>query len=372
MQAALSQAIHQDLEASLETQDITVEVALDAGAAGAAKTVLAECAERLSSQGRVRIVIGGDVPDSDLAALRNALWPELHVTRAYRSRRGRAIERIDVDGRKSLDGPVADRDLAVVLALRRVTAMSPSFTQQKFDQKASGWNGDPGSPGYGHFRWMRRLLSDLGRPLHGERVLDAGSGAGWVGVEAGLKAQLSRLAAFDPSPEMVRFVEQNAKANGLEIDARVGFVEDPPFAEEFDLVYNSGVISFAPDASRFLAGLDRVVRPGGRLIIGDLNPNSAGFARRRREKPVLPNRELNGMPREAIEAALTEKGYRVDFRALYQLTWPIPEIAHKSRSHLVNGALLGLNKVATAFDRAIGSPFESLFDSWIVGATKAR
>lgn len=368
------QALHSTIDLDLGVPglatDLTIPVSLAGGPAAAAKVVLERCAAELPREGRVRIEIEGAAGDASLAALRNELWPELHVTRAYRCRRGEPIERIEVDARTRLAERIADRDAGVLLALRRSTAMSPSFTQEKFDKKAKGWNGEPGSPGYGHFRWMRRLLSDLGPPRDGERVLDAGSGAGWVGIEAGRKAKLARLAAFDPSPEMVKLVMQNARDNGLEIDARVGFVEDPPFEEEFDLVYNSGVISFSPDPKPYLDGLDRVIRRGGRLVIGDLNPRSSGFARRRAEKPVLPNRELNGVPRERIESWLVARGYRVDFRAFYQLTWPIPELAHRANSHPVSALLLGLNRAATALDRALGSRFESLFDSWIVGATK--
>lgn len=368
---ALHSTIDHDLGVTPPTADLPIPVSLSFGPASAAKAVLEVCARSLEKDGRARIEIEGTASDAELAALRNALWPEMHVTRVYRSVRGKPVERIEVDTRRRLDDRIADRDACVLLALRRLTAMSPSFTQEKFDKKASGWNGEPGSPGYGHFRWMRRLLSDLAPPRDGDRVLDAGSGAGWVGVEAGKKAKLARLAAFDPSPEMVKFVVQNARDNGLEIDARVGFVEDPPFREEFDLVFNSGVISFAPDPRPFLDGLDRVIRSGGRLVIGDLNPRSSGFARRRREKPVVPNRELNGVSREQIEAWLVARGYRLDFHAYYQLTWPIPEIAHRANSHLVSGLMLGLNRAATVLDKALGSPFRSVFDSWIVGATKA-
>jgi SAM-dependent methyltransferase len=369
----LQSALLDDLRnpSATPASDLFVEVDLAAGVESAKERILAACASGLSQDREARAILVGSVPNDEasLAALRNALWPVLHVNRVYRSRQGRPIERIEVESRRTLDGTSADHDGFVLVALRRLTAMSPTFTQEKFDRKASGWNGHPGSPGYGHFRWMRRLLSDLSPPRAGERVLDAGSGAGWVGIEAGKKAKLARLAAFDPSSEMVKFVVQNARDNGLEIDARVGFVEEPPFQEQFDLVYNSGVISFAPEPQRFLDGIDRVVKKGGRLVIGDLNPNSSGFARRRREKAVLPNRELNGVSRDRICEWLTARGYTVEFKRFYQLTWPIPEIAHRS-GHFVCACLLGLNRAATAIDGLLGSPLESLFDSWIVGATR--
>jgi SAM-dependent methyltransferase len=318
---------------------------------------------------RAFVVLDAVAGDEDLAALRNAAWPTLHVSRILRGVRGAPLERIDVDGRRRLTS-IASRDGCVLAVVRRATAMSKTFTQQKFDAKAAGWNGFPGTPSYGHFRWMRRLLSDLAPPAPFDAVLDAGSGAGWVGIEAGRKQPLSRLAAFDPSSEMARFVRENAEDCRLEVDARVGFVEDPPFEETFDTVYNSGVISFAPDPTRFLDGLDRVVKPGGRLVIGDLNPLSWGFARRRRMRPVLPTRELSGVKREWVVAELARRGYEVESVHYYQLTWPIPEIIHRSQSRLVQALLLAANRIAVALDGAFGSPGHPLFDSWIVVARR--
>jgi 16S rRNA G1207 methylase RsmC len=64
------------------------------------------------------------------------------------------------------------------------------------------------------------------------RILDFGCGAGWVGIEAALAAGASRveLCAFDPSPQMVKLAEENARASGIaRFAARTGFGEDPPF-----------------------------------------------------------------------------------------------------------------------------------------------
>lgn len=355
----------------LDAPDGERMLAVDAGDAAPDDAALAErvlaTAGSLAPDGRM-MLSGRRVPSHrELASLRNRLWPALHFGRVYRAERGRQVERTDVDGSTKLDS-VSDRDGFAVVMMRRELAMSPQTTQQKFDRKASSWNGEPGSPSYGHFRWMRRLLAELGRVMPGETVLDAGSGAGWVGIEAARKG--ARLSAFDPSPEMVRFVAKNAADLGLAVDARVGFCEDPPFEGGFDLVLNSGVISFAPDAERFLDGIDRMVKPGGRLVIGDLNPLSAGFARRRGQRLVVPCRELNGIPRAEVARRLEQRGYRVDFVRYYQITWPVPEIAHRTANRAVAWLLLQANRAASAIDAALGSPAAGLFDSWIIGATK--
>jgi SAM-dependent methyltransferase len=201
-------------------------------------------------------------------------------------------------------------------------------------------------------------------------VLDAGCGAGWVGIEAALAGAMA--SAFDPSPAMVEIAKRNAESCGVDLDARVGFVEDVPFERPFDVVLNSGVISFAPDADVFLRRLDALVESGGLLVIGDLNPLSRGF-RRRRRRPLLPARELNGLPRPLVESLLGDLGYTVEGRWYYQITFPLPEFMALSEQRMKGfgcGLSLLLNRSATAVDHAAGSRLRQQFDSWIVRARK--
>jgi len=322
----------------------------------------------LTERGLALLVGSGRASDEQLCGLRNRIWPALHIQRVYRLRSGESIRRIDVTGVTKLEAK-ADHDGFVIACRRRAAAMAPDVTKEKFDAKAAGWNGYPGTPQYGHYRWMRRLLAILGRPTRGTVTMDAGSGAGWVGIEAALRGAV--LSSFDPSPEMVKFVESNAKENGVPVTARVGFCEDPPFDEDYELVLNSGVISFSPDPERFMNGIDRLVRNGGRLVIGDLNPRSRGFSRRRKHRLIIPVRELNGLTREDVIARLEMRGYTIEGRRYYQLTWPIPELGHRTKSHFVGWCLLQLNRALSSIDAMLGSPFAGLFDSWIIVARKS-
>jgi len=354
---------------------------LDADQAGASLTTY-DCASRspakicaeildaarsLSADGRMLIVGSSTASMDQLCRLRDGLWPDLHVVRVYRWFDAGGIERIDVGGRRNL-GSTADGSGFAVAALRRTFAMSPDVTTEKFDKNATGWNGDPGSPNYGHFRWMRRLIAACAKVRPGEAALDAGCGAGWVGIEAARMG--ARVSLFDPSPAMVRIVEENARQQGVQVVAKVGFVEHPPFDGPFDLVLDSGVISFAPDPEAFLDGLDRMVAPGGRLVIGDLNPLSAGMRRRRREQVTLPVRELNGLPREDVAERLCRRGYTISWGRYYQITSPVPELMHRYPSRLLCGTLLALNRFASAVDAACGAQMAPLFDSWILAARK--
>lgn len=356
----------QDLELAdheIEVREIADPSALTGAMLGAERTRL--------------LVLLGEVPDLELARLRDRLWPHAHVTAVYRVAADGAVKRQALAKNLALDGRVTGDTARTLLYVRsRADALGRSTTVAKFDANAAGWNGVPGSPTYGHFRWMRRLLALVakpalaGKPAGSVRTLDAGCGAGWVGIEAA--ALGASASAFDPSPEMVRIASDNAAAEGVELDARVGFVEDVPFDEPFELVLNSGVISFAPDADDYLESLDALVAPGGMLVIGDLNPLARGF-RRRRRRPLLPARELNGIARNEVEARLARRGYVCDGRWFYQLSFPIPEMMTLSEQRW-NGLGCGLallaNKAATQLDHALGSSMAGQFDSWILRLRK--
>ena len=323
-----------------------------------------------SAAGRPTLVLlPGSPSDEELASLRDVLWPALHVSAVYRGGAG-GIRRQTLAGAETLPGAPGD-PFTALLAWRRADAMGQEQTRAKFDANATGWNGNPGSPTYGHYRWMRRLVALVARPLAGRRVVDAGCGTGWVGIEA---ARLgATLSVFDGSPGMIEIARANAAQVGVAVDARVGFVEQAPFDRPFDVVLNSGVISFAPDPAVYLDELDRLVQPGGLLVIGDMNPLSRGFRRRRRSRPLLPTRELSGLPRERVAELLVARGYRLEAARYYQLTRPVPQLmalSERSAGGLGCGALLLLNRASSALDAALGSHAAGSFDSWILRARK--
>jgi SAM-dependent methyltransferase len=221
---------------------------------------------------------------------------------------------------------------------------------------------------------MRRYVADFARAPRGVRVLDFGSGAGWVGVEAAKRLAARELCAFDPSPEMVRITGENAQAEGIErFTGRTGFGEDPPFPAAgeapIELVLSSGVASFSPDLERWLDGLARTVAPGGELVIGDIHREARGFRRRRAERPLLPVREMNARTRAELRAGLEARGFTHEASAGYQLTRPVPELMHLSETKLhglLSRPLLWSNQLAASLDRALGGRCDDQFDSWVM------
>jgi SAM-dependent methyltransferase len=338
--------------------------------------------ETLEEQGILLLLLHGERDDRVLAELRNHLWPLLHVSLIYRRTSAGCFRRtlggvteIPVGEVSGSGSPkVNTRHGVLLVARRRTHALSPETTVEKFDQNAGGWNGEPGTPGYPHFRWMRRLVGCFAPIPFGSRILDFGCGAGWCGIEAALRFRASELAFFDPSPEMVQIAEKNAKLSGIQnAVGRTGFGESPPFPGRgeapYDAVISSGVISFSPDPDRWLDGLVGTIAPGGALVIGDIHHDSRGNRRRRTCKPLLPGRELNALTPDSIRSRLEERGFRFHTGAGYQLTRPFPEAMYVNETRLggvLTRPLLWSNQLAATASRRIGLPGQDQFDSWVM------
>lgn len=337
----------------------------------AAEALRAPCAALGALDDHLLLALLGERGETELARWRDALWPTHHVGAVYELAQS-GIRVRSLQGERRLAGASGHR--ATLLAARpRSSVFHAGAVAAKFDQNAGGWNATPGTSGYEHFRWMRRFVGTFADPAGvdrqgAHRILDFGCGAGWVGIEAALRAPNATLCAFDPSPAMVRNATENARSSGIaRFDARVGFGEEPPYPaageERFDLVLSSGVISFSGDRERFVRGLLAALAPGGTLVIGDINPHSRGMARRRREKVLLPLRELNAPPRELVQRELEAQGLRLEAWSGYQLTSPIPELMHFSARRLggaLDRALLWWN------ERRVGERSPERFDSWVM------
>lgn len=107
----------------------------------------------------------------------------------------------------------------------------------------------------------------------GERVVDAGSGAGFdCFVAARQVGPTGRVVGIDMLDDMLDKSRESARLMGLsQVEFRQGLLEDIPVPDGWaDVVISNGVINLCADKRRVFAELWRVLRPGGRLQMADI------------------------------------------------------------------------------------------------------
>jgi len=126
----------------------------------------------------------------------------------------------------------------------------------------------------------QRLILDLMGELSGRTVLDAGCGDG--AFACALASRGAEVTGVDPDRAMLAAARGRAAAAGLRTKFLEGRLERLPFPDaSFDAVVAVTVLCFVPDAAAAVREMARVLRPGGRLVIGELGRWSLWAAVRR-------------------------------------------------------------------------------------------
>ncbi|HUZ10275.1 MAG TPA: class I SAM-dependent methyltransferase [Acidimicrobiales bacterium] len=154
-------------------------------------------------------------------------------------------------------------------------------------------------------------------PLAGRRVLDAGCGTGRL--LASLAAGGAGAVGVDLSPTMLAVAARRTGAPLVRGD--VGALPFPHAA--FDAVVGVAVLEFVGDPAVVVAELCRVVRPGGRVVLGVLNPRSPWGAARRRELREPPWSAAGFLTRRRLRELARPYG-RSTVRGVLFLPGPVP------------------------------------------------
>ena len=116
--------------------------------------------------------------------------------------------------------------------------------------------------------WRRWLAHAL--PLiRGPRVLEVSFGTGWLLTQY---AGRYRTDGIDLNPALVAVARRNLARAGIQADLRQARVEALPYRDaSFDTVVNTMAFTGYPDGAAAAAELARVLKPGGRLVLIDIN-----------------------------------------------------------------------------------------------------
>ncbi|MGA2493101.1 MAG: methyltransferase domain-containing protein [Roseiarcus sp.] len=125
-----------------------------------------------------------------------------------------------------------------------------------------------------------RTILDLTGELNGACMLDVGCGDGALACAAAKRG--ADVVGVDPEPAMLEAARSRARSDGVAATFLEGRAERLPFPDgAFDVVAAVTVLCFIPDAVRALREMARVLRPGGRLVTGELGRWSTWAAARR-------------------------------------------------------------------------------------------
>ncbi len=176
---------------------------------------------------------------------------------------------------------------------------------------AAWWRKNPSACPYSQRFWVeaphplisRSRLREVLEPLPGERVLEIGPGTGYYSLDlAGWLEPGGTLDVFDLQQEMLDHTMRRVAERGLvNVGATRGDATALPFDDRrFDAVVLTAVLGEIPDQAAAVSEIARVLRPGGRLVVGELlgDPHftSPGALRRRGEAAGLRWERRSGPP----------------------------------------------------------------------------
>jgi ubiquinone/menaquinone biosynthesis C-methylase UbiE len=119
----------------------------------------------------------------------------------------------------------------------------------------------------------RERLVEILEPKARERLLEVGPGTGYYALTIAERLDGGRLEVYDLQQEMVDHVLRRAKERGVgNVTGWTGDAQDMLFEDNrFDGAYLTMVLGEIPDQDAALGELARVVKPGGRVVVGEFS-----------------------------------------------------------------------------------------------------
>lgn len=182
-----------------------------------------------------------------------------------------------------------------------------------------------------HFRAMAAIYSSLLNEaglLPGDRVLDLGCGSGthfeWIAELIGPSGTIVGLDADDDNLAISERRVTGASYGGQVTLQKGALTERLPFEDrQFDIVWCAGSLQYVPDPLAAIREMMRVVRPGGRVAVQDVE---------------MASMLLGPMPDEALIALKSSlpTGYTTGDEHHEFIDW---HVGHKLRSYFFQAGL---------------------------------
>lgn len=123
--------------------------------------------------------------------------------------------------------------------------------------------------GYFYSDVMREEVSRLANVSSDARVLDVGCGTGYTTEVVLRHLHKGEAVGVDLTPQQLKKAARNLRFDKTRLSLCRGDVESLPFRDEtFDSVVSVGAIEYFPNPREALKEMARVVKTGGRVIVG--------------------------------------------------------------------------------------------------------
>ena len=143
------------------------------------------------------------------------------------------------------------------------------------------WRRNPSPCPYGQRFWLeiphpfitRERLHEILDPRPGQRILEVGPGTGYYSLAVAERLLPDgTLEILDLQQEMLDHTLRRAEERGLaNLVATRGDAARLPYGDEsFYAAYLTAVLGEVPDRRAALRELHRVLKPGGRLVVGEI------------------------------------------------------------------------------------------------------
>ena len=106
-------------------------------------------------------------------------------------------------------------------------------------------------------------------------IADIGAGTGYFSARFANMVPKGRVYGVDIEPDMVKYLAERAKREGLKnLTAIAGAPEDPRLPEKADLIILVDVYHHIENRERYFSHLQKSLKPGGRVAIIDFRLDS--------------------------------------------------------------------------------------------------